>query len=129
MMQKHNNKFSIRQRLNSFKYAINGLNVLWMEEHQFRIHFVAALLAIVLGFFLNISTTEWLFIIVIIALVFAAEIINSAIENLADLVMLERNDKIAKVKDLAAAAVLVLAMAAVVIGLLIFVPKIVSLLV
>ena len=71
------NKFSIKQRILSFGYAFNGLKILFVKEHNARIHLLAAIIAIIAGFFFNISHTEWMFIIVIIALVFITEIINS----------------------------------------------------
>lgn len=116
-------KFSLRKRLNSFKYAFNGLRILFNEEHNARIHLLATLLVIFLGFFYKISNLEWVSILLSIGLVFSMEIINTAIENLADFVSPERNEKIKKVKDLAAAGVLVSAVVALFVGLLIFVPK------
>jgi len=116
--------FSLRKRLRSFGYAFNGLKVMFREEHNSRIHLIAAFCAIVLGWFLEISTLEWVAISLVIGAVFAAELFNSAIENLADYLAPEKHDKIKKVKDLAAAAVLVFAVVAVVVACLIFLPKI-----
>ncbi len=120
-------KFSIRDRMNSFPYAFNGLWILWKEEHNARIHFVAAICAVVAGVVLHISVCEWLAIVFAIGFVITLEIINSAIENIADFVSPERNEVIKKVKDLAAAGVLFSAFTALVIGLVIFVPKILDL--
>lgn len=79
-------KFSITNRINSFKHAFNGLYIFIREEHNARIHLAAALVAITLGFVLEISNLEWLAISLAIALVYALELINTSIENLADFV-------------------------------------------
>ena len=117
------NKFSLIKRLKSFKYAFNGLKTLLLEEHNSRIHLLAAVVAIVAGFYFDISNAEWLFVLVAIGGVFAIELINSAIENLADMVTKEQHPVIKKVKDLAAGGVLIVSIMAFVIGLIIFVPK------
>ena len=111
----------------SIKYAVNGIKVLLKEEHNSRIHVAASLFAIVSSFVLRISVIEWLFIIFSIGLVFAMELINSAIENLSDEINKEINPSIKKIKDLAAGAVLVSAVSALTIGLVIFIPKVWSL--
>lgn len=86
-----------------------------------------AIVVIAVGFFFGISKLEWLIIILVIGMVISAEIFNTSIEILTDLVSPEENKKAGRVKDLAAGAVLVSAIAAVVLGLLIFLPKILSL--
>ena len=123
------NKFSIRRRARSFKYAFNGLRLLFTEEHNSRIHALAAICAIIAGILLKVSILEWVALTFAIGLVFVVETINSSIENAADLIGLEMNDKIKRIKDLSAAAVLISAICALVIGGLIFIPKIVSLIV
>ncbi len=117
-------KFSFRKRWKSFGYAFNGLKVLFAEEHNSRIHLVAAVLVIALGWTLKLSSPEWVVISLVIGAVFAAELFNSAIENLADHIAPQKSEKIKKVKDMAAAAVLVSAITAVVVACLIFLPKI-----
>ena len=106
-------KFSFRKRWKSFGYALNGLKVLFEEEHNSRIHLVVAILAIFFGWMLNLPLSEWVAISLVIGAVFAAELFNSAIENLADHLAPQKHEKIKKVKDLAAAAVLVCAITAV----------------
>jgi len=123
------NKFSIRRRARSFKYAFNGLRLLFAEEHNSRIHALAAICVIIAGILLKVSILEWVALTFAIGLVFVVETINSSIENAADLIGLEMNDKIKRIKDLSAAAVLISAISALVIGGLIFIPKIVSLIV
>lgn len=112
--------FSIRKRINSFRFAISGLKILIQEEHNARIHLVAALVVIAAGFLFNISTAEWLAIVFAIALVFITELINTAIENIADFVSPGKQEQIRKIKDLSAAAVLVSALIAAVVGILVF---------
>jgi len=116
--------FSIRDRLKSFGYAFQGIKVLFVNEHNARIHFVAAIAAIIAGFIFHISSTEWITIVIVIGLVFSAEAFNSAIEYLANYVSPEYHDLIKKAKDLAALAVLFLAVTALIVGLIIFIPKI-----
>jgi diacylglycerol kinase (ATP) len=116
--------FSLSERLNSFRYAINGLRILFKEEHNARIHLLAAILAIFFGFYFGISAMEWIALIIVIGLVFILEAVNTALENLADVVSPGKNEKIGVVKDLGAGAVLVSALLAVVVGLIIFLPKV-----
>ncbi|RIJ50138.1 diacylglycerol kinase family protein [Maribellus luteus] len=119
-----NRKFSIHKGLESFSFAFNGLLILFRKEHNARIHFVAALVVIVAGIIFRITAFEWLALVFVIGLVLALEAINSAIENLADFVSPHKHDQIKKVKDLAAAGVLIAAATALIAGLLIFLPKI-----
>ncbi len=116
-------KFSLRQRANSFVYAFNGLKAVFATEHNMWIHFAFTLVAIVLGFVKQISETEWLVLVMIIALVWMTELLNTAIEKAMDFISTETHPQIKLVKDIAAAAVLVTALAAVIIGGLIFIPK------
>ncbi|RBQ02406.1 diacylglycerol kinase family protein [Pedobacter miscanthi] len=119
----NNQKFSIIDRIRSFKYAFNGLKLFFISDHNGRVHLVAAIIAIGLSFYLNISDYEWIAILSVISAVFVAEILNSAIEKLADVVSPEYHPKIKVVKDLAAAAVLVAAFLAVAVGAIVFIPK------
>ncbi|SMO43670.1 diacylglycerol kinase (ATP) [Saccharicrinis carchari] len=114
---------SITKRMQSFMHAFNGLKLLFKEEHNARIHLAVAIIALTLGFVLDINTTEWLTVLLSIALVISLELLNAAIENLADFVCPQKDVRIKKIKDLAAGAVLWGAMAAFIIGGVIFVPK------
>jgi undecaprenol kinase/diacylglycerol kinase (ATP) len=116
--------FSIVKRLQSFSYAFNGLKILIREEHNARVHLLAALVVIAAGFFFQISSNDWLAIVLSIGLVISAEAMNSAIENIADFISPERNDAIKRIKDLGAAAVLICVLTAVVVGLMVFLPKV-----
>ena len=122
-----NNAFSIKSRFKSFKYAINGLKILIRNEHNSRIHLVAMIIAIVLGIILKISNIEWIAIVIVIGFVFSTEIINSAIEKLADFVSPDYHETIKKVKDLSAAMVLVCALVSLIVGIIVFIPKIIQL--
>ncbi len=116
-------KFSFIKRLQSFKFAFNGLLILLKEEHNARIHLFATIAVIALGFFINASTFEWIALIFACGLVITTETINSSIENIVDFVSPNKNEQIKKIKDLSAAAVLISTVTAILIGLLVFIPK------
>ena len=117
-------KFSIAKRLKSFTYAFNGLRVLIKEEHNAWIHLFATVCVVAAGMLFKISPMEWVAVVFAIGLVFGFEIINTSVEHIADFICSERDDRIKRIKDLAAAAVLVSAITAAVIGLIVFIPKI-----
>lgn len=121
-------KFSIKKRIKSFSYAFAGLRVLFREEHNSWIHATATVLVLAAGFLFRISYMEWIAILIVIGMVFSAEIINSSLERTADFVKAERDDRKRDIKDLGAAAVLVCAIIAAIVGIIIFLPKILSLL-
>lgn len=121
------NKFSVKSRIGSLKFAFHGLWSLLKNEHNSRIHLLSAIIAITLGIILKISITEWSLLTIVIGLVFIAELINTSLEKLADFVHPEFNEQIRKVKDYSAAAVLISAIIALIAGGLIFVPKILAL--
>ena len=122
----NNEKFSIKKRIKSFSYAFAGLRVLFREEHNSWIHATAAVLAIAAGFLFRISPVEWIAVIIVIGMVFSAEILNSSLERTADFVKAERDDRRRDIKDLGAAAVLVTAISAALVGIMIFLPKIID---
>lgn len=119
-------KFSINDRLRSFKYAFNGLKLFFRDDHNGRIHLFAALIAIAVSWLLHISTLEWLAILTVITAVIVTEIINASIEKLADVVSSSYHPKIKIVKDLAAGAVLMTAFLALAVGGIIFIPKLLA---
>ena len=123
-----NDGFTIKKRLKSFKFAFNGIKLLISKEHNAWIHCFAAVCVTIAGFCLDISSAEWIAVIFAIGTVLAAEAVNSSIEALADLVSPGYNEAIKKTKDMAAGAVLILAISAAIVGLIIFVPKIIELL-
>lgn len=124
----NNEKFSLKKRIKSFSYAFAGLKVLFREEHNSWIHAVAAVLAVAMGFLFRISPMEWIAVVIVIGMVLSAEILNSSLERTADFVKAERDDRKRDIKDLGAAAVLVCAIAAALVGTIIFLPKIVAVL-
>jgi len=123
MQQKKN---TLKKRLISFKYAINGIKILFREEPNAKIHLFASVCVLVAGYIFRISKDEWIAVILCIVLVIALESINSAIENMADFVSTEKHEMIKKVKDLAAGAVLIGAIASAIVGMIVFLPKIIK---
>ncbi len=121
-------KFSVKSRFRSFTHAFNGLILLLKSEHNARIHTLAAMTAIAAGIILEINLTEWCLIIFVIGLVFVTELINTSIENVADVADPELNEKIKKAKDYSAAAVLISAIISVIAGGFIFIPRLLQLL-
>jgi diacylglycerol kinase (ATP) len=115
-------KFSIGARIKSFRYAFDGIASMVKNEHNSRIHIIAAILVILLGIISRISPGEWIALIIVMGLVFITELINSAIEDLADLVDSNENKAIKQIKDYAAASVLIASLIAIITGALIFIP-------
>ena len=120
-------KFSFRKRAKSFRYAFNGIATLLRDEHNSRIHVAAMAAAVILGFLLGLTNTEWCVVALCCGGVLMAEAMNSAIEAIADLVSPEYHPLIKKAKDVGAAGVLMMAIAAATAGLIIFLPKIIYL--
>lgn len=118
--------FKINERLRSFRHAIRGIKYLIKSEHNARIHLVATVLVILLGKYLNINQLEWISITIAIVLVWVTEAINTSFELLADHVVKEYNELIGKAKDVAAGAVLISSIGSVVVGILVFVPYLIS---
>lgn len=119
-------KFSVKKRIKSFSYAFAGLKVLFKEEHNARIHAVATLLVVAAGILFRITAGEWIAVVLCIGIVISAEAVNSSIERCADFVKQERDDRKRDIKDLGAAAVLVCAIAAAVVGCIIFIPYLIQ---
>lgn len=115
---------SLKKRFLSFYFAGKGLLDLFITQPNARIHLVAALVVLVVGNILGLSTWEWVVIIGCITAVLAMEAVNTAIEYLADRISTDYHPLTGKAKDAAAAAVLITAIGAVVVGLIIFVPKV-----
>ncbi len=120
-----NKSFNLADRILSFGFAIQGIIAFFKTQHNAWIHLLATIVVITAGFVLKVDNMEWCWLIVSIVLVFMAEMFNTAIEFLTDLVSPEFHPTAKKVKDVAAGAVLIVAMGAVIIGSLIFLPKIV----
>jgi diacylglycerol kinase (ATP) len=116
-------KNSIRKLIKSFGYAFSGIYRLFKSESNATIHLLATLCALTAGILLRISNTEWCVILIVIALVWAAEAFNTALEKLTDHLFPEYHDTARFAKDVAAGAVLVCAVAAFICGLIVFLPK------
>ena len=119
-----NPKQECKKLINSFKYAIEGFISSFKTERNMKIHVLAMILVIVLGVYLKLNTIEWCFIIISIILVLGAELFNTAIETIVDMVSPEKNPKAKLAKDISAAAVLTFAIGAAIIGIMIFITKI-----
>jgi len=109
-------------RLRSFGHAFRGLKVLVQTQHNARIHALATILVVAAGALLRISPTEWALIVLAMVSVWATEALNTAIEFVVDLVSPDLHSLAAKAKDVAAAAVLVAAVGALVVGGIVFGP-------
>jgi len=113
----------LKQRWESLQFALQGISEVGRNEPNFKIHLFIGVLTILLGFYFRISTIEWCLVLLCIFLVFAAEAFNSAIEYLTDLVSPEYHILAKKTKDAAAGAVLFIALGALLVGLILFLPK------
>ncbi|MEZ0539244.1 diacylglycerol kinase family protein [Fibrella arboris] len=111
----------------SFQFAARGIVDLFRFENNAKIHLLAALVVAGAGYWLKLSALEWAMISTQIGLVIAAESVNTALEKLADRVTTERDPLIGAAKDLSSGAVLIVAIVALVVGLIIFVPKLLAL--
>lgn len=116
--------FSFTQRLRSFQYAMAGLRTLLRTQHNAWIHAGATVLVIGAGLYFGLSLAEWCWLVLAITLVWMAEALNTALEFLADAVTREPHPLIGQAKDLAAAAVLIAALGAMIIGLLVLGPHV-----
>ena len=116
----------MKKFLRSFKYAFEGIVTGIKEEQNMKIHIAIMILVIIFGILLKISKVEWIICIALFGLVISMELINTAIENAVDLITKEKNEQAKIAKDVAAGAVLVSAIASAIIGLIIFVPKVIS---
>ena len=116
--------FSFRKMISSFRFACQGFQSLFLEEPNARIHMIAVLVVVLGGWYFQIRIWEWVSVILCFALVISMELINTTIENIADFISPEHDKRIGKMKDQAAAAVLFSAMLALIVGLIIFVPRI-----
>lgn len=124
---KHNkinkNIFSPKRLYHSFRYAFKGIYQVFRYELNMQIHLLAAIVVVIAGFVLQINTTEWCLVVFAIIGVWVAEMFNTSIELLTDLVSLDYNELAGKVKDIAAGAVVLATLGAVVIGLVVFLPR------
>jgi diacylglycerol kinase (ATP) len=114
--------FSVSDRVKSFGYALRGLGFMLKSQHNAWIHLVATAFVVIAGMWLHIREDDWRWIVVAIGMVWVAEIVNTAFEHLCDVVQPEFHVSVKAAKDIAAGAVLVAAIAAAIIGILVFLP-------
>lgn len=120
-------RFSLKERLRSFRHAFRGVGVIFRTQHNAWVHAVAAVIALVLGWWLRISEGEWATLVLAIAVVLAAEAFNTAVEIDIDLTSPDFHPFARDTKDVASGAVLLTAVGALMVGCIIFVPKLVAL--
>lgn len=113
-------------RVKAFGYAFKGIAALITREAHAKIHLLAAVGVIACGFWFEIEKWEWCAVLLCIGGVFMAEAFNTAVEKLADRITSSHDPLIGSAKDVAAGAVLLFVLAAIVVGLIVFIPHIVS---
>jgi diacylglycerol kinase (ATP) len=118
--------FSLPARLASMRCAARGLVDLLASEHNARVHAAATLAVVVAGLLLRVTAVEWALLVGAMALVWTAEALNAAVERLADVVRPGQDAGVGRAKDLAAGGVLASAIGAALIGLLVFVPRLLA---
>lgn len=116
-------RFLWKERLASFTYAWAGIKQAFKTEHNTWIHLFLTVASLIAGLLLQIEKWDWIALVIVIAMVWTAELFNTCIEKVMDFISTEKHPQIKLVKDVAAAAVLITALSAVIVGLLIFVPK------
>jgi len=114
--------FSISARIRSFGHALSGLGFVLRTQHNAWIHLTATAVVIASGLWLGLAPHDWRWVVLAITLVWLAEIVNTAFEHLCNVVQPEFHVSVKAAKDVAAGAVLVAAVAAALIGLLVFLP-------
>ena len=116
----------INSRIKSFKFAFQGFLYLFRTQANFRIQLFLAILAIFLSILLKLSQFEWIIVLLLIGFVLSAEAVNSSLEILCDKIEKDYNESIKNIKDIAAASVLISSLIAFIVGLVIFLPKIID---
>lgn len=122
---KHQQTSFISGRIKSVTYAVKGFYLLITTEHSIMVQLAISALMCILGFYLKISAVEWMFQILAIGLVLTAESLNTAIEAICDYIQPNFDKKIGFIKDIAAGAVTFAALTAVVVGAIIYLPKLI----
>jgi len=123
----NSNNFSLKKLFRSFGFAFTGIFELIKSEQNARIHLFISICVVIAGFLFCISASEWCIVALCIGLVFTAEAFNTVLEKLVDHLFLQKHETARLAKDIAAGAVLFSASMAVVCGLIIFLPKLLSL--
>lgn len=115
-----------KKRKIGFTYAWSGIVAAAKTELNFKIHLVCGILAVLLGFILKLSPLEWVILLIVINAVLVAELFNTVIEEIIDYVKPELHPTAKYIKDVAAGAVLLTAITAVIIGCLLYIPKLIQ---
>jgi diacylglycerol kinase len=110
----------MREFLRGFGYASKGLIAAFISERNIRVHLAIAIITVAAGFYFDITSAEWCAVIICIGLVLAFEVMNTAIEDLVDLVTEEWTPLAGRVKDAAAGAVLIVSITSLAVGIIIF---------
>lgn len=116
-------KSFLKERIDSFRNALNGIGIIINGEKNFRIHLVVLAAVIAAGIFFRLTAGEWVAVVLASGLVLACECLNTAIEYLGDAVSERENINLKKAKDASAAGVLIAAIISVVVGLTVFIPE------
>ena len=119
-------RFTIQARAKSFGYAFRGIRIFLLREHNAWLHIAATFVVIALSLAFKISSTEWMAIVFAIGLVWVTEILNTCIEKIMDFISLQEDPRIKLIKDMAAGAVLLASATALIIGLIVFTPRLIS---
>ena len=114
--------FSLADRVKSFRFALRGLGFMLRTQHNAWIHLAATVVAIVAGAALQIAAEDWRWVVLAVALVWATEALNTAVEHVCNVVQPELHASVKAAKDVAAGAVLVAAVGAAIIGVMVFWP-------
>ncbi len=110
----------LKDRLRSIWIALDGIKQVLLTQQNARIHLVITLVVFLVAGLLDLSGHEWALVVLVVGFVWAAEIFNTAIEDLVDLVSSEQNPSAKRIKDISAGAVLISVLVAVLVGLVIF---------
>ena len=121
-MKNPNDNF-LKGRLRSITFALRGAWLLITTEHSIMVQVSIAIIMTVVGFIMQLSSVEWMFQLMAIGLVLVAESLNTGVEKLSDFIHPDYNDRIGFIKDISAGAATFAAIIAVIIGLIIYLPK------
>ena len=123
---KHKLRIDNKRLTGSFKYAFEGIIQTYKGEQNLKLHTFIAILVVVFGFFLKISTVEWFACLILIGLVLMSEFFNTAIEYVVDLASPRIHPLAKAAKDTASAGVLIMSLMAAIVGGIIFIPKLIE---
>ena len=126
-MKNPNDSF-LRGRVRSIKFAIKGMWLLLTTEDSIKVQFSCGIIAVIAGFYFDISTVEWMIQLIVIGMVLIAESLNTAVEKLADFIHPAYHERIGFIKDIAAGAASFAAIISLIVAGFIYLPKIIAIL-